>query len=69
MKWYIRSEIIENFIKENNFTKIEFCKMCNISLNTLNKVLNNSGNFYLTTIVKIVKIIDIKFSQILGKKE
>lgn len=37
----IKTEIFKNYMKENNLTKTQFCKLCGIGLSTLNKLLNN----------------------------
>ena len=38
MKNTIKTELIENFIKDNNLSKSKFCEMCKISQSTLNKI-------------------------------
>ena len=53
MKNTIKTELIENFIKENNLSKRKFCKMCKISQSTLNKIMTNSENFRIIALFKI----------------
>ncbi len=45
MKNIIKTELIENFVKENNLSKSKFCKMCKISQSTLYKIMTNGENF------------------------
>lgn len=58
----INTKIIENYIKENNLSKAKFCKICNISPSTFNKIMNN-GNFKLNALFKIARIIKIRVYQ------
>lgn len=36
----VKSEIIENYIKDKNLTQKEFAKRCGIKISDLNKILN-----------------------------
>lgn len=63
MKNTIKTELIENFIKENNLSKSRFCKMCNISQSTLNKIMNNSENFRIIALFKIARVLKIQVYQ------
>ena len=38
MRILMRKVVIENFLKENNMTKTEFCKRSTLSFNTFNKI-------------------------------
>ena len=60
MKNTIKSELIENFIKENNLSKSKFCKMCKISQRTLNKIMTNSENFRIIALFKIARVLKIQ---------
>ena len=60
MKNTIKTELIENFIKDNNLSKSKFCKMCKISLSTLNKIMTNSGNFRIIALFKIARVLKIQ---------
>ena len=42
MKAKINIQIIENYLKQHNLTKTKFCKICNISLSTFNRLMNNN---------------------------
>lgn len=60
MKNTIKTELIENFIKENNLFKSKFCKMCKISQSTLNKIMTNSENFRIIALFKIARVLKIQ---------
>ena len=60
MKNTIKTELIENFIKENNLSKSKFCEMCKISQNTLNKIMTNSENFRIIALFKIARVLKIQ---------
>ena len=67
MKYCINIDIINRFISDKRLTKTKFCKMCKISISTLNRIMKNEGNFCVTTIFKITKLIEVKFSEIILK--
>lgn len=63
MKNTIKTELIENFIKDNNLSKSKFCKMCKISQSTLNKIMTNSENFRIIALFKIARVLKIQVYQ------
>lgn len=63
MKDIIKVELIENFVKENNLSKIKFCNICKISLSTLNKIMANSDKFRIVALFKIAKVLKIQVYQ------
>lgn len=63
MNRYVKTEKIEEYIKENNLTKREFCKLCKISPSTLNKILKTE-NFNLLSLFKITRVMNINFCDI-----
>ena len=63
MKNKINIEIIEKFIKENKISKTAFCKMCKISLSTLNKIMTNDDSFRIIALFKIAKVIKVQVFQ------
>ena len=60
MKNTTKTELIENFIKENNLSKSKFCKMCKISQSTLNKIITNNENFRIIALFKIARVLKIQ---------
>ena len=63
MKNTIKTEIIEKFMLENKLCKTKFCKMCKISLSTLNKIFANDRNFDIIELFKIARVIKIEVYQ------
>lgn len=63
MKNKIKSDLIENFIKENNLSKSKFCEMCKISQSTLDKIMTNSENFKIIALFKIARVLKIQVYQ------
>lgn len=63
MKNTIKTELIENFIKDNNLSKSKFCKMCKISQSTLNKIMTNNENFKIIALFKIARVLKIQVYQ------
>lgn len=60
MKNRIKTELIENFIKDNNLFKSKFCEMCKISQSTLNKIITNNENFRIIALFKIARVLKIQ---------
>ena len=63
MKNTIKTEIIENFMLENQISKTKFCKMCKISPSTLNKIMTNDDNFGIIALFKIARVIKVQVYQ------
>lgn len=59
MKYKIRINLIKFFMRENNLSKKDFCKLCNISIRTLNKLFENDHNFGIQNLVNISDIIHV----------
>ncbi len=54
MKNKFKTEIIENYLKENKISKTKFCKLCGITLSTLMRIMNNE-NYRVSALFKISK--------------
>ena len=63
MKNTIKTELIENFIKDNNLSKSKFCEMCKISQSTLNKIMTSNENFRIIALFKIARVLKIQVYQ------
>ncbi len=55
----INTKIIESYIKDNNLTKIEFCRQCKICTSTFYRIINGK-DFRLNALFKIAKIMNLK---------
>ena len=62
MKDKFKKEIIENYLIENKISKTEFCKLCGISVYTLEKITNNK-DYDISALFKIAKVVKIKVYQ------
>ena len=51
--------IIDAFIEVNNLSKHDFCKLCDISIETLNKIYAQETSFLLTDLFKIANTLNI----------
>ena len=59
----IKTEIIGSYMKEHNLSKNKFCKMCNVNIQTLNKILNNDFRFRVNALFKIARVLKIEVYQ------
>ena len=55
MEAKINTKLIDDYIKDNNLSKKEFCKLCGISQQILRKILRNQQNFYMTALFKVAR--------------
>ncbi len=54
-----KTEIIENYLKENKISKTKFCKLCSINPDTLMRIMNNE-NYRINALFKISRIVKIE---------
>lgn len=62
------SELIKNYIEEHGMKKGHFCKKCNISLATLNKILSGNRNSFDWTMSKIASFIGVDYEVLYKRK-
>lgn len=55
---------IIKYIKDEKLSKKEFCKRCEICVETLNKILRKKTNVGIVAIFKIAKIMEIDICQL-----
>ena len=63
MEKIVKTELIEQYLKENELSKTKFCKICKISPGTLTKIMNNQS-VSLVAIYKITRTMGIYLHQI-----
>lgn len=63
MTKYINTQLIENYIKENNLSMSRFCKKCDINLETFYKIMLNK-NVMISSLYKVSQGMNIAFSEI-----
>lgn len=68
MKLTIKTELITNYIKQNNLTIKEFCKQCQISQNTYYRIMNGETRIRIITMYKILVQTNILCEDILTYK-
>lgn len=59
----IKTKILENFMKDNQLSKTQFCKLCKISPSTFQKIMTNNFHFKISALFKIAKVINIQVFQ------
>jgi len=53
MKITFNLNLLNNFMQQNNLSKKQFCKLCNISTYKLNKIFSHKTNIRLTNMLKL----------------
>lgn len=67
MKNLINVKVFENYMKENNLNKTQFCKLCGIGLSTFNKLITNNYKHLSTMVLcKIANATNITPNQMLN---
>ena len=66
MEKILKTELIEDYLKENNLSKAKFSKMCKISPDTLTRIMNNQ-NVSLVSVFKITRGMGIYLHEIFNK--
>ena len=60
----IRTEIIEEYRKENKLSKSEFCRICKMGLRTYEKIMIGDYNYDVKVIFRISKLLQIPIHQL-----
>jgi len=66
MEQLIKTELITEYIKNHNMGKNAFCKLCKISVGTLNKILSNSTNIRILALFKIARVLNMEICNFLN---
>lgn len=61
---YLKVEMIENYMKRNNLSKMEFAERCGFSLKTLNNILNKKGNVGILSVLKTAKAMGVELKDL-----
>lgn len=64
MKQLINKEMIINYLRDNKLSKLKFCKTCNISYQSLIRILEGDSKVKLITVYKICKTINVELKEI-----
>lgn len=63
MKTVININLIKDYIKDNNLTNPEFCKLCKISALTFERIMKDDLEVDLTAIFRISRILDVRLCE------
>ena len=63
----IKTELIAQFLKQNKLSKSHFCKMCNISPVTFDKIMANQTNFGIVALFKIARVLGVHISKLVNQ--
>ncbi len=61
-----KKELIARYLNANKISKTKFCKLCGISLCTLEKVINNN-NYRINALFKVAKLVKVQVNQLFSK--
>ena len=61
-------DIINKYMFENKLSKEKFCKLCSISIPSLNKILNNDRSIGIVVFIKIAHALNIQVSKLINHK-
>lgn len=55
----IKTELIENFMRDKHISKTEFCRICKIGRSTFQKIMTNDYKFNSSALFRIAKILGV----------
>ncbi len=67
MEEIIKMELIEKFIKEQGFTKTQFCKLCKISYGTFLKIKRGEDAMMISALFKIARVMGVPIKELFKK--
>ena len=56
----IKTQLIDEFLKEKSISKSQFCKICKISYSSLQKIYSQNFGVYITTIFRVIRDLNIE---------
>lgn len=59
MNKYIKVEVIKQYMREHHLTHTAFCKKCNISYATLQKILNDDIHIRTNSLLKVALAMNV----------
>ena len=68
-KKYIKTELIEQYMIDNNLSKTAFCKKCKIAPATFKKIMEQNMDVNVVSIFKIAFAINIRAHEIFCDKK
>jgi len=57
---YFRTDLIDNYLLDNNLTKKQFCEKCKISYATLHKMYNQDASVSIISSFKVLRVMRIE---------
>ena len=69
-KWYkeenmeINTNLILNYMKEHGLGRADFCKLCKIENETLDKIFGQDFDFDISALFKIARVLDLEVCQL-----
>lgn len=67
MKEIIKTELIDQFIKEQGLTRTRFCKLCKMSYGTFVKIRRGECNVKMNAIFRMARVMRIKVHELFKK--
>lgn len=64
MNKYYKTDLIENFRKENNLTVELFCRICQITKQAYYKIINQQLKCKIVNLFKVARVMKISISEL-----
>lgn len=59
----IKTEIFKDYMEKNDLSVSDLASKCNVSASNIEKLLKNSQDLRLFTLLKILRALDIRFTE------
>lgn len=66
IKYTLNVQIIYDYMKKHNLDKQQFSKLCNFSVNTLNKVLSGFTKIRFNTLFNLLRVLKVPSKDLCG---
>lgn len=64
MNKFIKVDLIKSYLSANNLTNAEFCKLCNISASSLERILDDNLKVDLHDIFNISRVLGVSLYEL-----
>ena len=66
-QFYVRRDLILDYMFINKISKKDFCEKCGISPTVLRKILNGDVNIFMNTLYKISRALNVEMNKLIEK--
>lgn len=66
MESLFKTDIVRQFMQDNDYTKEDFCRLCLISIESLNKFLKEENDIFLSEVDRMAKVMKMNLKDLMN---